>query len=204
MIAIVDYGVGNIKNVVFAFKRLGIEAKLTSKLRHLEKCDGMILPGVGAFAPAMEKLRKKLMEPVIKLAQDGKPLMGICVGHQLLFSESEENGLHPGLNLLKGKVKRFTGGVKVPHMGWNQVNLVRKSVIFDGIDDGSYFYFAHSFYVSPEEQAVVVGTAGYNLPFCCCLQSDNIFGVQFHPEKSGEQGLRLLWNFHRYCFGSVR
>ncbi len=200
MIAIVDYKVGNIRSVMFALQRLSIDVRLTSAVTELEVADGIILPGVGAFSLAMQELKKrKLAGPLRDMAGKGKPLLGICVGHQLLFSESEEFGLHQGLGLVAGRVTRFGPCAKIPHMGWNQVHQVKDSVLFDGIENDSFFYFAHSYYTEPADDAVSLGKTEYGPSFTACVQWENIFGVQFHPEKSGEKGERMLANFCRYC-----
>ncbi len=200
MIAIVNYGAGNIKSVMFALQRLGAEAHPTASAAELAGAAGIILPGVGAFAPAMEHFRaNKLDIALVELARAGKPLLGICLGHQLLFSESHEYGRHRGLGLIRGCVRRFRSGVKIPHMGWNQASYRKKSAIFEGVGDNKFFYFAHSFCVCPEEPGVTLTVTDYGSEFVSAVQYENIFGVQFHPEKSGESGLSVLMNFCRLC-----
>ncbi len=200
MISIVDYKVGNIRSVKFAMQRIGADAMLTSDVSQLHASQGIILPGVGAFSLAMEELRKrKLVQPITDMVRAGKPLLGICVGHQLLFSESEEYGRHEGLNLIPGKVRRFEPGIKIPHMGWNQVILKKNSILFDDIKEREFFYFAHSFSTEPTDESVVLGETEYGKRFTSCVQAENIFGLQFHPEKSSNQGESLLKNFCRYC-----
>jgi len=200
MIAVVDYGVGNIRSVLFALRRLNADAKLTGEPGEIAAASGVVLPGVGAFAPAMDSLRASgLAEPVRAAASAGTPLLGICLGHQLLFSKSEEHGVHAGLHLLEGSVRRFPPGPKVPHMGWNEVRQVRESPLFDGIADGAFFYFAHSYFTEPADAAVTIGVTDYGGDFACAVGRDNVFGTQFHPEKSGPVGLRMLANFCRLC-----
>jgi len=200
LIAVIDYDVGNVKSVLFALKRIGQEAALTSDPARIEAASGVILPGVGAFSAAMEKLRASGLDAVVKeLAAADRPILGICLGLQLFFTESEEHGVRRGLDILRGHVRRFAPGVKVPHMGWNEVKQKSDSPLFEGIEDGSFFYFAHSYYVQPEEEAVVVGTTDYGGDFTSAAGSGRIFGVQFHPEKSGRSGLAMLENFCRLC-----
>lgn len=200
MIAIVNYGVGNVQSVLYALSRLGQEAVLTSDPAELESADGVILPGVGAFAAAMDELRERsLLEVLRRRAAERKPLLGICLGLQLFFTESFEDGRHAGLNVFSGRVTRFEGRSKVPHMGWNQVSQARPSPLWEGIDDGEFFYFAHSYFVRPEGENVAIGTADYEGEFVCAAGDGRVFGVQFHPEKSGSAGERLLTNFCALC-----
>ena len=200
MIAVVNHGVGNVRSVVSALQRLGEDAVLSADPSEVEKADGAILPGVGAFAAAMESLQRTGLDDVLrKLAGAGRPILGICLGLQLFFSESEEHGIHPGLGLLKGGVRRFASALKVPHMGWNEVNQKNASPLFDGITDGSFFYFAHSYYVEPEDTSIVMGVTDYNGDFASAVGSGRVLGVQFHPEKSGPGGLEILANFSRIC-----
>ncbi len=200
MIAVIDYGVGNVKSVVCALRRLGEEAVLTSDHSEIESAAGVVLPGVGAFSAAMENLRGAGLDDVVRrLAEDGKPLLGICVGVQLFFSESEEHGIHEGLGLLRGCVRRFPSGLKVPHMGWNEVLRQNASPLLEGIADGAFFYFAHSYYVEPEEPDVIVGLTDYGVPFASAVGRRRLLGVQFHPEKSGPAGAAMLANFCRLC-----
>lgn len=200
MIAVVDYDVGNIRSVLFALRRLQRDAELTDNPSLLQDADGLILPGVGAFAPAMDQLRERGLDDVVcQFADSGRPLLGICLGHQLLFSESEEHGLHEGLNLLPGQVVRFERGLKVPHMGWNQVDQTAACSLFEDIESGEFFYFAHSYYTLPAESEVSVGSTDYGRTFTSVASRDNVFGAQFHPEKSGAVGLKMLSNFCRLC-----
>jgi len=201
MIAIVDYGLGNLKSVKSALDRLGVEAVITSEAAAILGADGVIFPGVGAFQRAMENLGKLgLVEPLEQFAASGRPFLGICLGLQLLFGESSEHGRHEGLNVIPGKVVRFgAADLKVPHMGWNQVRQERSSPLFEGVPDESFFYFAHSYYAQPDEAGVVIGSTEYGVRFASAVQEGNVFATQFHPEKSGPTGLRMLGNFCRLC-----
>ena len=189
MIAVVDYRVGNIRSVACALDRIGRQNVLTSDRTTIEAADGVILPGVGAFCAAVDSLRATGLDVVMKsLAQAGRPILGICLGLQVLFTESEEHGRHCGLDLLTGRVLRFGGDLKVPHMGWNEVRRSNQSPLFEGIGDGAFFYFAHSYYVRPEQEAVVIGATDYGGTFASAVGKQRLFGVQFHPEKSGAVG----------------
>jgi glutamine amidotransferase len=201
MIAIVDYGLGNLKSVKSALDRLGVEAAITSEATVIQGADGVIFPGVGAFSKAMRNLRELgILEAVRGAATSGKPFLGICLGLQLLFTESSEHGRHEGLNVIPGRVARFgVGALKVPHMGWNQVRQERASPLFEGVPDGSFFYFAHSYYALPDEAGVAIGSTEYGVRFASAVQKGNLFATQFHPEKSGPLGLRMLENFCRLC-----
>ena len=202
MIAIIDYGAGNVKSVMFALRRIGVEGHLTTDAAGLREAAGIILPGVGAFGRAMERLgEEELDETLRELSRDGKPLLGICLGHQLLFSESGEHGRHSGLGLIRGEVRRFGDGVKTPHMGWNRIRYRKPSALFEGIGDESFFYFAHSFTVCPIEEGVTLAVTDYGAEFASAVQHGNVYGVQFHPEKSGEAGRAVLVNFCRICMG---
>jgi imidazole glycerol-phosphate synthase subunit HisH len=198
MIAIVDYGMGNLRSVQKALERVGASAVVTRDPAVLEAARGLVLPGVGAFGDAMVNLRlQRLLAPVLDHAESGKPLLGICLGMQLLFDQSEEMGHHPGLGLLPGRVVRFPAGdLKVPHVGWNQLRQVQPGLL-DGIPEGGYAYFVHSYYTTPEEPADVLATTHYGLEFASVVGRGRIWGAQFHPEKSQEVGLRLLANFAR-------
>ena len=200
MIAIVDYGVGNLRSVQKALERVGATAIVTSDPADLDAARGIVLPGVGAFGDGMEHLRARgLVDPVLRQVGGGKPLLGICLGMQLLYEESEEMGHHQGLGLLPGRVVRFPEGeLKVPHIGWNQLhktgdNPARRLLV--GVAAGAYAYFVHSYYVQPDDPADVVATTEYGLAFASVVGRDRIFGAQFHPEKSQEVGLRLLQNY---------
>ncbi|WP_166240829.1 imidazole glycerol phosphate synthase subunit HisH [Paenibacillus turpanensis] len=196
MIAIVDYGIGNLHSVSKAVERLGYEAVITAERDELLQADGIILPGVGAFGDAMEQLRATGLGDVVREAvAAGKPLLGICLGMQLLFSQSEEYGQHEGLNLLPGKAIRFEGGVKVPHMGWNKLEYRdAASPLFAGLEEG-HVYFVHSYHVVADQPEHVLAVTDYERPVTAIVGSGNVFGMQFHPEKSGELGMKLLGNF---------
>ncbi|MFC4775691.1 imidazole glycerol phosphate synthase subunit HisH [Paenibacillus sp. GCM10023252] len=196
MIAIIDYGMGNLHSVSKAVERLGCEAVVTDDPRVILEADGAILPGVGAFGDAMDNLRQTELDEVTKAyAASGKPLLGICLGMQLLFSESEEHGRHEGLSLLEGKVVRFQGDFKVPHMGWNKLRVEQAaSPIFSGLEEG-HVYFVHSYHAKPEQSSDLLATTDYNGQVTAIVGRGNVYGMQFHPEKSGDLGMQLLGNF---------
>lgn len=199
MIAIIDYGMGNLHSVSSAVERLGYRAVVTSDEKEIMAAAGAILPGVGAFGDAMRFLRETgLQDAVIRYAQSGKPLLGICLGMQLLFTESEEHGQHGGLNLLPGQVVRFRGPVKVPHMGWNRLHFHRESPLFAGLEEG-HVYFVHSYRVQAGEERDVLATTEYDGPVTAIVGRGNVYGMQFHPEKSGAVGMKLLGNFLEQC-----
>ncbi len=228
MIVIVDYGMGNLKSVQKAFQKVGQETLITSEPDEVLRASKLVLPGVGAFGNCIANLKERhLIDPIYRFIEMGKPFLGICLGLQLLLTESEEGGIYPvgsnpsplgsdapplagtsngvkGLNIIKGRVKRFNFSnkqLKVPHMGWNQIKKSPKSKvqspksISKGIPDGSYFYFVHSYYVEPDDKSVVAATTEYGLEFASMIHKGNIYGTQFHPEKSQELGLRMLKNF---------
>ncbi|MBW5448988.1 imidazole glycerol phosphate synthase subunit HisH [Cohnella sp. CFH 77786] len=195
MIAIFDYGMGNLHSVSKAIERLGYEAVVTSDPRVIMEADGAVLPGVGAFGDAMANLRESGLEEVVKrYAGSGKPLLGICLGMQLLFSESEEHGRHEGLNLLPGRVVRFQGDYKVPHMGWNDLEFLQPSPLFEGLEPG-HVYFVHSYHALPERQEDLLAVTDYHQPVTAIVGRGSVYGMQFHPEKSGELGTALLRRF---------
>lgn len=196
-IAIVDYGMGNLHSVSKAVERLGYKPLVTGEREEILAADGIILPGVGAFGDAMEQLRETSLDSVMKeAAKSGKPLLGICLGMQLLFSRSEEHGKFEGLDILPGSVVRFTGGdYKVPHMGWNSLQFEkREHPLFAGLEEG-HVYFVHSYHVLPEVQADLLAVTDYGQPVTAIVGRDSVYGMQFHPEKSGELGMSLLRNF---------
>ncbi len=207
MIAIVDYGMGNLRSVEKALQKLGHHAAVTASPADIHAADRVILPGVGAFGAAMSNLSEshngdgRLIDAVVAAAHSGRPFLGICLGMQLLLSESEELGLYRGLDLVPGRVVRFSangsGPLKVPHMGWNALHLERDSPLLRGVPDGAMVYFVHSYLCRPEALETVVATADHGGPFCAVLQRDNVLATQFHPEKSGDVGLRMLDNFAR-------
>ncbi|MBI3793261.1 MAG: imidazole glycerol phosphate synthase subunit HisH [Nitrospinae bacterium] len=198
MIAIVDYGMGNLRSVQKAFEKIGSPAIITRDADFIASASGLVLPGVGAFGLCMERLDGySLSNPIRKYIESGRPFLGICLGLQLLFDESEEFGVQKGLGVLKGKVLRFPHGeLKVPHMGWNNVQTTKKSALFDGIPSDSYFYFVHSYYVAPEGD-VATGTTEYGINFVSSVEKENVYATQFHPEKSQSAGLKMLENFSR-------
>lgn len=199
LIAVIDYGMGNLRSVQKGLESLGITASITSDPGEVVRASGVILPGVGAFEDAMAQLNHTgMVEAVKEVVRQNRPLLGICLGMQLLFTESEENGRHRGLDLIPGQVLRFPVAKKVPHMGWNQVRMMGDSPLFNGLPDQSYFYFVHSYYCDPS-LPVRIGVCEYGLDFTCAVQKGNLFGFQFHPEKSSSLGLRILKNFGELC-----
>ena len=195
MIAIVDYGVGNLKSLQNAFRYLGLGSKMAATPEEIRQADRLVLPGVGAFGYGMMKIEQQgLREPLLEAAAAGKPVLGICLGMQLLFAGSEEAD-RPGLDLIPGEVVRFRTALKVPHMGWNEIVPARESPLLAGLPDTRYAYFVHSYYCVPGSDSVSAATTVYDQSFCSVVVQDNIFGVQFHPEKSQELGLRILKNF---------
>ncbi|MEF3312746.1 imidazole glycerol phosphate synthase subunit HisH [Paenibacillus sp. GYB004] len=199
MIAIIDYGMGNLHSVSKAVERLGFEAVVTSDPEVILSASGAVLPGVGAFGDAMDNLRETgLKETVLEYAASGKPLLGICLGMQLLFAESEEHGQHNGLNLLPGKVVRFRGPYKVPHMGWNRLSFRRSSPLLEGLEEG-HVYFVHSYHVIPEETNDLLATTDYYQAVTAIVGRGNVYGMQFHPEKSSDLGMKLLERFLKLC-----
>ena len=198
MIAIIDYGMGNLRSVSKAFEAAGHQAVVTRDARAIDQAGHVVLPGVGAFGDCMTNLeRYDLVEPIRSAIASGKPFLGICLGLQLLFTESEEFGLHKGLGIIPGRVRKFALGadLKVPHMGWNQVNVQRPCPVFDGIADGANWYFVHSYFVDPTDRTVAATTTTYGIPFVSSIWKDNVVACQFHPEKSQAVGLRLIKNF---------
>ena len=200
MIRIVDYGMGNLRSVQKAFERLGHAAEICQNPDELAGTEKMILPGVGAFRDAMTELQSQgFVEPIREHIARGKPFLGICLGLQLLFDISFEDGEWPGLGLVPGKVVRFEPqpGLKVPHMGWNCLEPVSQPRILDGISDDVHFYFVHSYYVVPEDESVIAAKTDHGVQFVSAIHRGNLFATQFHPEKSQHGGLRLLDNFAR-------
>ncbi|TLS49350.1 imidazole glycerol phosphate synthase subunit HisH [Paenibacillus antri] len=194
-IAIIDYGMGNLHSVGKAVERLGAAAVVTADPAAILAAEGVILPGVGAYGDAMELIRESGLDATIgRVAESGQPLLGICLGMQLLFTESEEHGTHMGLNLLPGRVERFKGPFKVPHMGWNRLTKLQDSPILDGID-GGHAYFVHSYRVIPDVRSDLLATADYYGEVSAIVGRGNVYGMQFHPEKSSDLGMRLLGNF---------
>mgnify|MGYP005844076491 CR=1 FL=1 len=199
-VVIVDYGMGNLGSVRQALNAVGCQAHVTADPEGVLKAGAIVLPGVGAFGRCMKNLEELgLKEAILEKLETGTPYLGICLGYQILFEESEESPEVAGLGLLKGKVVRFSvrpeSGYKVPHMGWNTISIKRPTPLLDGIEDGSYFYFVHSFYPVPEDEGVIATTTEYGINFASSISYENIFACQFHPEKSQKVGLRLLSNF---------
>lgn len=198
MIAIIDYEMGNLRSVQKAFEKVGHAATVTSDPAVLAEAKKIVLPGVGAFRDAIAALKqRKLVEPIRAAIEGGKPFLGICLGLQLLFDKSFEDGEYDGLGIVPGTVVRFEvpPEFKVPHMGWNQLKFRRRPPIFEGVEDGAHFYFVHSYYVAPRDESVVATETDYAAPFCSSIWRERLFAVQFHPEKSQSSGLRLLKNF---------
>lgn len=198
MIAVLDYGLGNTGSLLNAFKKLGIAATKTADPEFVRTADGLVFPGDGAAGQAMENMKKrKLINPVKEFVKSGKPFLGICLGMQILLSFSEE-GNTKCLDIIPGKVKKFNNGLKIPQIGWNGVKvkgqLSKVKYLFKSIPDNSYFYFINSYYCVPDDKEVVMGTTDYGSDFCSVLIKNNICGVQFHPEKSGETGFQFMRN----------
>jgi len=196
MIAVIDYGAGNLRSVTNALARLGYQPKVTSKPEDVENASAVIFPGVGAAGDAMNSLRESGMDEAIGNAiREGQPLFAVCIGMQVLLSATEEGGWNECLGVIPGTVRRLPGNLKVPHIGWNQVRQLAKHPIFEGIPDESNFYFVHSYYPQPEDDSLVAGTTEYGMTMCSVLLRDNLIATQFHPEKSGGLGLRMYGNF---------
>lgn len=197
-LVVVDYGAGNLHSVSRAVVHGGVRPLVTSSARYVAEADALIVPGVGAAADTMANLvRHRLVEPIREYIASGKPFLGVCMGQQALFDVSEEGGRHECLGIMPGRVVRLPDGLKVPHMGWNQVKQVRPHPIFDGIPDGANFYFVHSYYPQPADPSVVIGETEYGVKFPSVVARDNVVATQFHPEKSGEMGLKMYANFLR-------
>ena len=195
-VVIVDYGVGNLRSVQKAFAATGCEAIVTADENELRNARRLVLPGVGAFGACMKALSERGFDRLVReKAREGTPLLGVCVGMQLLFDESDEFGATSGLGLIAGKVRRFENDLVVPHVGWNRIYQKRPHVLFEGIPDGSFCYFVHSFYCESADEGVIVGETDYGGRYASVVASGNIYGAQFHPEKSQDVGLRMLKNF---------
>lgn len=203
MITIIDYGMGNLRSVQKGFERVGLSAQVTSDPAVVARAERLVLPGVGAFRDCIHNLREGgFIDPIQEHVASGRPFLGICLGLQLLFTESEEFGIHQGLGIIPGKVVRFPAGMKVaneelkvPHMGWNRIAIRRPSPLYSGIAEGSFVYFVHSYYVVPDDAAVVATETDYGLSYCSSIWRDNVVATQFHPEKSQALGLKMLENF---------
>jgi glutamine amidotransferase len=198
MLAIIDYQMGNLRSVQKGFEKVGHQATITSDPAVLAKADKVVLPGVGAFGDAMAELRRRaLVQPIRDAIASGKPFLGICLGLQLLFEVGYENGRHEGLGVLPGECVRFElpHEYKVPHMGWNALNMKRQAPILNGLGEGTHVYFVHSYYVVPRDSNVVATETSYGPAFCSTVWRDNLYATQYHPEKSQTDGLRILKNF---------
>ena len=203
-VVIIDYGVGNLRSVEKAFAATGCAAVVSGEVEVLRAAEKLVLPGVGAFGACMRALSERGFDQLVReRVEEGTPLLGVCVGMQILFEESDEFGATPGLGLLRGRVRRFSDDPRfgdelvVPHVGWNRIDQTRQNPLFNGVTNRSFFYFVHSYYCEPEHQSVVTGETEYGLKYASVVAKDNICGVQFHPEKSQDAGLRLLRNFAR-------
>ena len=210
MIAIIDYKMGNLRSVAKAFENVGAKVCVTSSKVKLRKAKAIVLPGVGAYAAGMRSLRSLKLIPEIKNIVDSRtPFLGICLGMQLLLTESEEHGIHKGLDIIPGKVVKFRSNLKIPHMGWNTIEKIKSknlvgerlasSRLLKGVKDESYFYFVHSYYVKPKSRNVVLAKTEYGQKFACVIGIDNVYGIQFHPEKSSDLGMKIVENFCKIC-----
>jgi glutamine amidotransferase len=198
VIVVIDYSVGNVKSVCNAFRHIGCEAELSRDPSRIEQAAGLVLPGVAAFGYAIEALGSAA-EPVKRAAAAGKPILGICVGHQMLFDESCEYGVHKGLGLIAGRIVPIPPGQTVPHMGWNLVELPEDMELFSGLRPAKHFYFAHSYHAKVSDGQARIAYTEYGAMLTASVQKANIYGAQFHPEKSGKQGLQVLRNFYEIC-----
>jgi len=195
-VAIIDYGVGNLRSVEKAFAATGCDAIISCDESVLRAAQKLVLPGVGAFAACMKAIKERGFDQLVrKKARAGTPLLGVCVGMQVLFDESDEFGSTPGLGLLRGTVRKFRNELVVPQVGWNRIHQKQRHALFEGIEDGSFCYFVHSFYCQPQDETVVAGETDYSGRYASVVAEGNICGVQFHPEKSQDVGLRMLKNF---------
>ena len=202
MIFIIDYGAGNLRSVVNAITRLGYQATIASNPDELTGAKAVILPGVGSGGDTMSNLKKLgFVNPIKQLIADDRPFFGVCIGLQVLFTGTDEGGWHECLNVIPGRVKKLPAGLKVPHMGWNAIHKKHTHPIFKGIPDQAHFYFVHSYYAEPEDNSLVVGETDYGISFCSVVALGNLIATQFHPEKSGEYGLKIYKNFFNIAFG---
>ena len=200
-LVVVDYGMGNLHSVMKGIEKVKVPVKLSSKAKDIKESAGIIIPGVGAFEGAMKEIRKRKLLKVIKEeVKKGKPVLGVCLGMQLLLSCSTEFGRHNGFGFIKGKVVRFKKGMKVPHMGWNKAAINKKSEIMKGMKNNDFYYFVHSYYAVPsDKKAVLTKTQYNNTIFSSGVEYKNVYGFQFHPEKSGEKSLKIYRNFYKIC-----
>jgi glutamine amidotransferase len=202
MIAIIDYGAGNLRSVVNAVSKLGYRPKVTGSPDDVLNAQAVILPGVGAAADTMANLKTLgLVSPIRHFIAEGRPFFGVCIGLQILFTATEEGGWHECLGIIPGVVRRLSPGLKIPHMGWNQVKQRIPHQIFDGIPDEANFYFVHSYHVEPDDRSLVAGETEYGISLCSVIGRGNLVGTQFHPEKSGEIGLKVYDNFIKIALG---
>ena len=200
MIAIIDYGAGNIRSVSNAITHLGYQAEISNRAEVIERAQAVVFPGVGAAGDTMANLKKLGLDKVIKqLVTEKRPLLGICIGLQVFYSGTEEGGWYECLDIIPGKVKKLPAGLKVPHMGWNQVKQKQNHPIFSGIPDNANFYFVHSYYGTPQDKSLILAETEYGITFCSGIAKDNLVGVQFHPERSGDMGLQLYENFFKFA-----
>lgn len=198
MIAIVDYGIGNLGSVTKGFRHVGAEVRLTADPEVLRRASALVLPGDGAFGATMTEIERRGLVPILHEAvESGVPLLGICIGMQVLFEESEEHGRFRGLGLLPGRVRRFAGDLPIPHMGWNQLRAERPHPLLEGLPDGAHVYFVHSYFCDAAPE-VVIASSDYGRDFAAIAGRDRVLGVQFHPEKSQAMGLRMVANFVRF------
>jgi len=197
MIAIIDYGMGNLRSVQKAFEYLGNKAVITQQPSEIQKADKVVLPGVGAFRDAMQTIKQKGIDKVLyDVVEQKKPLLGICLGMQMFFEKSYEYGEHKGLGILQGEIVKLPENVKIPHMGWNSLNIKKKNPLFEGLSQEPYVYFVHSYHLNTEAD-IVSATTYYGKEIQVAAQKENVFALQFHPEKSGDVGLNILQNFGR-------
>ncbi len=197
MIAVIDYGMGNLRSVQKAFEYLGYKAVITQQPSEIQKADKVVLPGVGAFRDAMQTIKQKGIDKVLyDVVEQKKPLLGICLGMQMFFEKSYEYGEHKGLGILQGEIVKLPENVKIPHMGWNSLNIKKKSPLFEGLSEEPYVYFVHSYHLNTEAD-IVSATTYYGKEIQVAAQKENVFALQFHPEKSGDVGLNILQNFGR-------
>jgi glutamine amidotransferase len=196
MIALIDYGMGNLGSVSNALRKVGAQYEIADDPDVIGRAHGVILPGVGAFDDCVKNLTERGLDVAVKDAvRAGKPFLGICLGLQMLFDSSEEGGKYPGLGIIPGKVVRFTHGLKIPQIGWNQISIKSQAPLLRGVPEGAFVYFVHSYYVVPDDPSVVATTTDYGYEFCSSIWRDNVFASQFHPEKSQSVGLSILENF---------
>ena len=203
MIAIIDYGAGNLRSVANAIARLGYQPRITSDPAEVVNAEAIILPGVGAAGDTMASLKRRgLADMIGQLIAEGRPFLGVCLGLQILFASTEEGGGHECLGIIPGQVRKLPSGLKIPHMGWNQVKQMISHPVFEGIPDEANFYFVHSYYVEPEDRSLVAGETEYGVRICSVIARGNLVATQFHPEKSGEIGLKFYDNFIRQALAA--